>query len=1847
MALEEPRFDSYRLKGGGMLRKNLAALFVGSWSAAPASWFASSRGVVRTLGASRLLRTTARVLCALIVLESAPALAGEIALRDVPRGWPQLRGQTEALARTADVKLAGAAAFLSSFSPLSSPRLQVGDTPNVPKQPEGFNAGPPSPPGFDNPRPRTGSLVSLKTGASFDVPLRAGWNLISLPRIPGDPSPAALFSALATRVFAYDACDAADPWKLWDSSNPTASDLTSVDPRMGLWVEAPVAATLPVAGAEPFTTTVHLCSGWNLIGTPLSQPRSVAGALASIAGRYSRLFGFDLAKPGDPWAVADVAVPAWASTLKTLAPGAGYWLLATAESDLVVPNTLNGPAVQIAVPLDLSRVTEPSMIVGTASGDLFQGWALSYRALGAATWTPLASGTAPVVNVALASFDPTLLLNGPYQLQLTASDANGLENTTQVDLSVEGQQKIGNFTLTYQDLTVPLAGLPIQILRTYDSRDKRQGDFGIGWTLDVQQGSYQNNRLPGEGWQFAQGFVPCQFIGESLGHRTTIRLSDREIYRFKVRLRSPVPTLGGCFAQASFDFVDGTIPGAQLEILGNTQVLYQNGANVVADSGSLEVYEPHQVRLTTRDGRIFDLDLQRGITRLEDRNGNQLAISVSGITHSGGRTVVVERDAQGRITHITDPEGNGLLYEYDGAGDLVSVADRFAQATHFHYGVTHLLLDLEGARGITPIRNEYDTGGRLLRSIDAAGKVVEYTHDLADHRETVTDRLGHRRLLEYDARGNVIREVDALGKVTRRTFDAQDNPLTDTDPLGHTTTRSYDANQNLLSIVDPLGNRTSYTYNSWGQQLTATDPRGKVTANAYDANGNLLSTTDPLGGRTDYSYDPNGNLLSHTDQEGAVTHYEYDLDGNRIRVINALDIETTYTFDRNGQERTRTTSRTTPAGSETLTWRTSYDALGRVVESTDPDGTSVQTVYNPLDQVLESVDKLGRRSRNTYDDLGLLVRTTYADGTSESNTYDAENRRLTRTDRGGRVSRMEYDALGRMLRTTYADGTYFTQSYDDAGRQVAVTDARGNSTTFVYDVASRRTKVRDALGNETSFAFDSVGSQTGVTDAKGQATTYEFDDLLRPIRTHHPDGTTEEATYDRAGRRKSETDAAGAATLFGYDALGRLITVTDALNQVTRYAYDEQGRRTGQTDANGHTTTFGYDKLGRQIRRTLPLGASEAKSYDAAGNLLQRTDFNGAAVTHTYDLNNGLLSRSYPDGSMVSFTYASTGARASVTDGRGTTSYTYDSRDQLIQMTLPNGQRLAYEYDAQGNRTKLTAMVAGQSLIATYSYDPLNRLATVTDPNGRAYVQTYDANGNRESLTYPSGVTTRYGYDRQNRLVNLTTKTGVGAVLQSYSYTLGPTGNRTQIIENGGQVLAYQYDPLYRLTQEMVKQGAQRIYANAFDYDQVGNRLSQQRADSSGTVTTTPYTYDERDRLLTEGTSTQSWDVNGNLSAVSSAEGAAYTWDTENRLTRIQNVDGTVVAHTYDADGNRVRTAIALPGSPSITTDYLVDTSSFGVSQVVAETSAASAVTYYVRGDDLLAATRLTGTTYYHADGLGSIRVITEASGNVEGTVSYSATGELHESSGAGLPDYQYAGEWRESRTQLTYLRNRWLTTSQSRFLSTDQLNFDERRGMSLNPYLYAEGDPVNKTDPLGLFVGGITEFQIVAKGQAEVSRITLPAKAALFLSLSCALVGIATTIGAANGVTTTTIPGKDLCGLGVMAVQLQKGTAYSFEKVAVEIPTALRIGVTSLQVRNKAEALYLERREGAPWFPSRLDSNLISSIIMLSEALTRFVKFGGVVQGGNIWRETFKDKKTGEIYRLDLENRQGHNLRW
>jgi len=115
---------------------------------------------------------------------------------------------------------------------------------------------------------------------------------------------------------------------------------------------------------------------------------------------------------------------------------------------------------------------------------------------------------------------------------------------------------------------------------------------------------------------------------------------------------------------------------------------------------------------------------------------------------------------------------------------------------------------------------------------------------------------------------------------------------------------------------------------------------------------------------------------------------------------------------------------------------------------------------------------------------------------------------------------------------------------------------------------------------------------------------------------------------------------------------------------------------------------------------------------------------------------------------------------------------------------------------------RLTTTDVTDGVSVDYGYDTLNRLATVKDNNILAVNvcvtnHTYYTRGNLQSYSYPNGVTSGYGYNTLNRLTTMTVGTQT-STLASYTYTLGPSGNRTTVTELGGRTVNYTYDDLYR-----------------------------------------------------------------------------------------------------------------------------------------------------------------------------------------------------------------------------------------------------------------------------------------------------------------------------------------------------------------------------------------------------------------------------------------------------------------
>jgi RHS repeat-associated protein len=586
---------------------------------------------------------------------------------------------------------------------------------------------------------------------------------------------------------------------------------------------------------------------------------------------------------------------------------------------------------------------------------------------------------------------------------------------------------------------------------------------------------------------------------------------------------------------------------------------------------------------------------------------------------------------------------------------------------------------------------------------------------------------------------------------------------------------------------------------------------------------------------------------------------------------------------------------------------------------------------------------------------------------------------------------------------------------------------------------------------------------------------FQYDGVGRLPETDFADGTKTTTTYDALGRSIAQTDQLRRVTHYQYDDLGRLTGVVDALNQTTSYAYDEAGDLVTQTDANGHVTHYEYDGLGRRIATDLPMGQRSTTQYDAAGNVKSTTDFNGQTITDDYDVDNRLIAQHFPDGTSITFTYTPTSQRASVTDSRGVTTYAYDSRDRLISRTDPDGTKISYTYDAAGNRLSVT-IPAGKT---TYTFDALNRTSTVTDSDGGLTKYTYDADGNLVKTEFPNGTSETRQYDAVNHLTKLEND-GPSGIISSYTYTLAKTGRRDAVLEDTGRKVQYQYDALDRLIEEFITNPDSTTRKMDYTYDSVGNRLTLADTAQGGT----DYTYDANDGLLTEATggvlTKYTYDNNGNtLSKFTSAvDQALYQWDAQNRMAGAKVTDSTGtsnISYQYDADG--IRVASVVNGAE---TRYLIDANQ-PYAQVLEEYTPGGVIQVsYVYGNDLISQDRGGVKSFYHVDGLGSTRALTNASGVVSDRYVYDAFGRTIGRVGNTLNLYLFAGEQEDAATGLLNIRARELDMTTGRLLSVDRVAGVAPLSQSINRYVYVMNQPVDLIDPTGLWPTTIHHLIII-----------------------------------------------------------------------------------------------------------------------------------------------------------------------
>jgi RHS repeat-associated protein len=1235
----------------------------------------------------------------------------------------------------------------------------------------------------------------------------------------------------------------------------------------------------------------------------------------------------------------------------------------------------------------------------------------------------------------------------------------------------------GEFWHTFTDFHVP-GRIDLDFTRTYSSlRTSTLGPTGYGWTDNY------NQSLTFDG------------SGNATVHATN----------------------------GSAVFFTFTAPSTYAGPLSEHVTLVKNGDSTftLTDAGQNQtVFNPAVGNLST-------------LKKIVDRHA--LAAYTLPLAYNSDGTLATVTDPNGRtLTFTYQTIGTNKLIQTITQNDSPSRSVSFQYGTNSADPTTYLSLTqvTDVALGLT--RFTYDSNHYLLTMTDPNNGVTTNTYDATTHQitkqqEPITTRA---TMFSYsggittitDPKGNVTQEEYLNGMLMSRTigsgtsqaatwtyaYDVGAMGLTAAaGPNGETVTTVRDSNANVLSRTDGLGRTTSYTYNSFNEPLTTKDPLQVTTTNAYSATGDLTSTSRPLTGTsqvqtTTYNHadlSHPGDVTSMVDPDNNAWTYTYDSTGYRNGLKDPLGNLTTYVLNGDGwmtssvapngyASRQDTFVRTPVSGS----WGTATDgnlwtkqsgtatysttgSQGKIVSSTTDSWESLGTAFPDSGgeilvrwQIGNSKDTAGAALRMAsgatsyymirYDGAGHVelfggwggtthaniggVRVSYApgtakqwfrfrvqgstlyfkvwaDGTTEPTTWSGQTTESNLTAPGlvglygnasSRSTGVMFDQFSATALTSDATTSY---TYNSFGQRTGLTDPNGHTTAWHYDPNQNLDKVTDADGNVTTNVYDADNELTQVKRADVPQTTL--------ITDYNPDGTV-----------LDQKDGKGNAILtYAYDSLGHVTTVTDALNNVTTYAYDAYANMLSKQDPGGNCS-----------------------ATPATG-----------CKTFAYDTANQLMSIAYSDGvtpNVSNITYDADGQRTGLTDGTGSSSWSWDSLHRATTYTNGNAAQVQWAYNLRSLPTTITYP---GSLNVTRGYDAAGRWTSLQDWNSNTTTFGYDLDSNLTTETFPvaSGVVDTFTFDAADQLTADASNKG-GTNLFSVTYSRDAANQLASDSSAASGTSSYKYTPLnqvcYAGSSNTNGCASPPTGSNAYKYDGADNLTQkgsiQQAFNNADELCWTSST-SSACSTPPSGATTYQYDNRGNRTGVTPTGGQAQTltYDQANRLTRYATSSTTTYA--YNADGLRMRKTT---GS---TTQFVWDLAG-SLPRLLKD-----GTTAYVYGPGGLPVEQVNGSTVYylHHDQLGSTRLLTDSAGAAQATYTYDSYGNLASSTGSVTNPLRFAGEYQDGESGLYFLRARYYDPLTAQFISRDRLT-----GTTRQPYSYVSGNPLNGSDPSGLYTGAL-----------------------------------------------------------------------------------------------------------------------------------------------------------------------------
>lgn len=1037
-----------------------------------------------------------------------------------------------------------------------------------------------------------------------------------------------------------------------------------------------------------------------------------------------------------------------------------------------------------------------------------------------------------------------------------------------------------------------------------------------------------------------------------------------------------------------------------------------------------------------------------------------------------------------------------------------------------------------GATRTEHIEQYEDAAGRLLeevRLVEGERASWQYTYDARGMVKTAvapTDGTATELTrYHYDSAGNLYRKDEAgdaenPAPITQYFVDGEGRVIRQTGPhAAEEWQYTYDVfgQLKMKKLVATTGNPVGATWTYAYKQVDKPGADGTVPNSAVEE-------TDPLGYKTYRYYNARNQLLKEVREDKLPASGGGTSTQNNSRV-------TTYAYAGDWLQKVTSTEETQgkPGGASVLTMeRTKLDDRGRVLEEREKwqrgtdsyeyitetpwTGRTVTMTQKGTVSASPPVTLPERQATLVVNSLGQLVTRTQG-GLTDAWSYDAAGTLLKESPAGQPSTAYTY-VEGLLTEVAYGSGSSPERTevkYRRDGRLKSVKHPSERVLERFYGPRGLVVKERFGRGEETTetrYAYDSGGKVSKVWRDTSNPTDfweYKHGPLGELTKVTPPGMQGFEYVYDAARQLKNINRPAGGmpSESFDYDYLGRAarhvrgssVWVTSWVNGVEGVTSPDNSEGLSGSDTDKVETLL--DGRGRPVWKVFSPGTSSV-----AGKDLTR-------VSYAYDFADGLMQ-----------------ANEERDSGDVLNTFEYDARNRLKRIhrgkdhSTDTVDELEYSYvpgsDLLHKRTSGLA-ANGPQLEEEFGYDALARInhvltrrgaelvtsrAVSWEPGGGALSTVTDDD---DSLVVDKLVERRCHDGRGWLMAIRTAKTAddVGcnwaptSLVVGFNYAYDARGNRLAVEELrpgspgvlDSEVTEYGYDKADRLTGVRYPGAAAVLYKLAPD----GTRLGERHvANHSGALTETAYdAATGAQKKLVYG-----YDAAGGLKslddlalATGSQRQMDYFTDGSGRRRSEGRPGSPRTDYVWDAAGRIVEVKLSTPDGEGGTTSTSKAKYRYGFDGLRRSKTVGADTSRYVWSTDELTEEQLGGGTtrlqYEQLGGLtlsaGGQRVLHDGLGSAVGRIAANGTAELNrfdawggyrDGSGpaGGEPSSGYTGHAWDSDVGLTYAEQRWYDSATGHFLSTDPVGPEAYLKMpqALNPWMYANGNPLIFTDPTG-----------------------------------------------------------------------------------------------------------------------------------------------------------------------------------